>query len=66
MTDAVCGHAPALRPKPDLLTALCRRLDQHRRAAHRRGLIELERDLREAARFLRAFRLDDNDRCRDE
>jgi hypothetical protein len=59
MSQADCGHAPALRLKPDLLTQLCRRLDQYRRSAKRCGRIDVARDLGEAARLLRAYRLDE-------
>jgi hypothetical protein len=59
MTETAYGLAPALRPKPDLLTQLCRRLDQYRRSAKRCGRIDIARDLGEAARLLRAYRLDE-------
>jgi hypothetical protein len=61
MPTATCRARPGIRPKPDLLARLIDRLDQQRRAATRRGLIELAVDLREAARFLRVMQLDERE-----
>jgi hypothetical protein len=60
MVTAISGLSSFIPSrKPDYITQLCRRLDQYRRSAKRCGRIDLARDIGEAARLLRAYRLDE-------
>jgi hypothetical protein len=61
MSQATNGLTPAFRPQQDPIAELLRHLDRHTRVARRRGHFDLAHDLREACKFLRVMRLDEEE-----
>jgi hypothetical protein len=57
MTEAACGLSPPIRRNPDFVTDLCARLDQLRRTLRRQGYTQFARDMGDALRLLRDWRM---------
>jgi hypothetical protein len=61
MSTAESRVTPGIRHPQDPIAELLRHLDRHCRIARRRGNFDLATDLREACRFLRIMKLDEEE-----